>query len=68
MKSILETYSPKAAVMVGDRHFDIEAARAVNIPVIGCGYGLAPFEVAGADLVVSNASELPEAVDRLLGA
>lgn len=68
LKSILETYSPKAAVMVGDRHFDIEAARAVNIPVIGCGYGLAPFEVAGADLVVSNASELPEAVDRLLGA
>ena len=53
--------------MVGDRHFDIEAARAVSIPVIGCGYGLAPSEVTGADIVVSDASELPDAVERLLG-
>ena len=67
LKSILETYRPKAAVMVGDRHFDIEAARAVSIPVIGCGYGLAPSEVTGADIVVSDASELPDAVERLLG-
>lgn len=66
LKSILETYHPKAAVMVGDRHFDIEAARAVNIPVIGCGYGLAPSEVIGADIVVASASELPDAVERLL--
>ena len=66
LKSILETYRPKAAVMVGDRHFDIEAARAVSIPVIGCGYGLSTSEVTGADIFVSDASELPAAVELLL--
>ena len=55
-------------VMVGDRHFDAEAARNNNVPFIGCRYGLFPNEIAEshADAVINSPSELLEAVNRLL--
>lgn len=55
-------------VMVGDRHFDAEAARNNHVPFIGCRYGLFPKEIdeAHADAVINSPSELPDAVSRLL--
>lgn len=54
------------ACMVGDRIFDIQAARANGIPMIGCAYGYAPEEIAGADIVVADALDLFGAVKALL--
>lgn len=56
-------------VMVGDRHFDAEAARNNGVPFIGCKYGLFPDEIEQArpEAVLENPLELLGAVERLLG-
>lgn len=51
------------AAMIGDRHFDIEGARANAIRGIGvlCGFGSAEERrEAGADRIVATPSELSE--------
>lgn len=54
--------TPDDAVMVGDRHHDVEAARACGVPCVGVSYGgtgdLAEFSEAGACAVASNVGEL----------
>lgn len=48
-------------VMVGDRKFDIEGAKAHGLHSIGCGYGFAApgeLEEAGAEVIVSTVEEL----------
>ena len=48
-------------VMVGDRHFDIDAAKAAGVESIGVSYGFAQeneLENAGADFVVDTPKEL----------
>lgn len=67
LKNLLKKYRPEAACLVGDRKFDIEAARTNGIPVIGCAYGYAPEEIQTADIVVGRAFEIPTAVAELLG-
>ena len=52
--------------MVGDRKFDIQAARANGIPFIGCAYGYAPQEIREADLVVKEPAEILPAVETLI--
>ena len=52
--------------MVGDRIFDIQAARANGIPFIGCEYGYAPEEIQDADVVVREAAEIYGAVETLI--
>ena len=45
------------ACMVGDRKYDIEAARALGMAAVGAGYGYAPegeLEAAGADVVFQD--------------
>lgn len=64
---ILEWTKADAAVMVGDRHFDQEAAKGNGVPFIGCRYGLFPQEVVHADVVINDPIELPDAVNRLIG-
>ena len=54
------------ACMVGDRIFDIQAARANGIPFIGCEYGYAPEEIQDADVVVREAAEIYGAVETLI--
>ncbi|MEE1273496.1 MAG: HAD hydrolase-like protein [Olegusella sp.] len=55
-------FTPDDAVMVGDRHFDIEAAHEAGMPGIGVYFGdTAPageLEAAGADAVVHSVGEL----------
>lgn len=51
----------KMVVMVGDRRFDIEGAKACHISSIGVNYGYAAegeLSEAGADYVVENVEEL----------
>lgn len=56
--------NPARTVMVGDRHYDIEAAKACNVASIGVYYGnTAPqgeLEDAGADVVVHSVAQLKE--------
>ncbi len=61
--------NPARAIMVGDSHTDIEAARAAQIPVIAVdfGYTETPVSLLGPDQVISSFDNLPPAVFRLLG-
>jgi phosphoglycolate phosphatase len=60
---------PDGAVMVGDNHNDIAAARGAGVPVIAVSYGYPHTPVAelGADAVIDHFSELPAALDALSG-
>ncbi len=55
------------AVMVGDAANDAGAARALGVPVILVSYGYTriPVDELGADLIISEFSQLPEALGRL---
>ncbi len=62
---------PPRAVMVGDRRFDVEGAKAHCLPSIGVTWGLGSLDElkrAGAHQVVRTPGELPPAIARLLGA
>lgn len=55
-------------VMVGDTRTDMQTAKAVGIPGIGCLYGFRTREELldnGADMLIERPSELPDAVDKL---
>ena len=54
-------------IVVGDRFHDIETATRNGLKSIGCGYGYGtPEELAGADIIVNDVSEIPAAVQKLL--
>ena len=58
-RALPETY--RRAVMVGDRKFDIEGAKANGIDSIGAGYGYAPegeLEAAGATMIAETTEDL----------
>ena len=67
LRRVIEKFAPAKVVMVGDRVYDVEAARNNAVPVIGCLYGLYPDEVRDADVRITAADQLPEAVEMLLG-
>ena len=53
------------ATMVGDRHVDMEAARAHGLRAVGVTWGFGPADElrsAGADVLVASPSQLPAAV------
>ena len=64
---LLERAQPEAAVMVGDRYYDKQAAKANGLPFIGCLHGFSPAEVADGDRTVDHLSQVPEAVIELIG-
>jgi len=56
---LLRDYDVKQAVMVGDRHSDIEAGLANGLFTIGCDFGFAkPGELEGANVVIHHFSEV----------
>lgn len=67
LRLLLERETPDKAVMVGDRHFDKDAAYANSIPFIGCLYGFSRQEVADADIAVEHPHEILNAVKALIG-
>lgn len=61
--------APERAVMVGDRFHDIVGAHAHALPAIGVTWGIgdrAELEAAGADVIIDEPSDLPEAATSLL--
>ncbi len=58
---------PYPAVMVGDSHNDIDAAKAANIPniVVSFGYTETPAKDLGADALIDHFDELMDALDKV---
>ena len=67
LKIVLDKIRPDKAVMVGDRHHDMQAARDNGLPFVGCQYGYLPHEVDDADIRVARAEDIPRAVKSLIG-
>ena len=66
LTKLLEKLNCQKACLVGDRKFDLEAARVNHIPLIGCGYGYAPNEIQEADVVINKPLEILEVIDYLI--
>lgn len=65
LAALPEGTDPAEVCMVGDRRFDIEAAKALGMGAIGAGYGYATegeLERAGADEVFPNVQSMTEAL------
>jgi phosphoglycolate phosphatase len=58
---------PGQAVMIGDSTNDVAPARALAVPsiVMAYGYGRAPLSALGADLILEDFAELPDALQRI---
>ncbi len=67
LRKILKDFQTTQGVMVGDRHFDWEAAKDNQVPFIGCLYGLFPNEVEKAEFTISSPEQLPALVESILG-
>lgn len=59
--------SPADAVMIGDSHADVEAAKAAGMRVIAMSYGYSwtPVVELGADLVLDRLADVPAALGQL---
>lgn len=63
----LTGYEAKNSIMIGDRHHDIDAARAVEMKSIGVTWGYGPVEeLAQADALCTSPAEIETAIARLL--
>lgn len=65
---LLARVRPDAAVMVGDRFYDMDAAAENGLPFIGCAYGYGKEEeMAAANVMVESAADIVSAVQALIG-
>jgi phosphoglycolate phosphatase len=65
---VLRRVAARPAVVVGDRRDDVEAAHAHAVPAVAVTYGYGSTdELATADAFVGRPSDLPEAIESLLG-
>lgn len=56
---LLQDHQVKQAVMVGDRHSDVEAGKTNGLFTIGCDFGFAkPGELDQADVIITEFSQL----------
>ena len=61
--------SPQQTVMVGDASFDMEMAVNAGAKALGVSWGYQPVSTlnkTGADMIVDNPSQIPDAIDALL--
>jgi phosphoglycolate phosphatase len=64
-RALADLGQPARAVMVGDRHHDIEGAHAHGLPAIGVLWGIgdaAELQAAGAQVLCATPADLPRAV------
>jgi phosphoglycolate phosphatase len=69
IKAGLAKLGASKAVMVGDRLFDVIGAHACGLPAIGVSWGIGSVQElaeAGADLIVDDPQDLPEAISDLI--
>lgn len=60
---LLKDYQVEKAIMVGDRHSDVEAGTTNGLFTIGCDFGFAnPGELDGADVIITK---FPQLLDHL---
>lgn len=65
-KSIKRKYDGEY-IIVGDRIFDLETALVHNLKSVGCTYGYCePHELDRATTLISDVSQLPQAVENIL--
>ena len=65
-RALRELGASRDAVVIGDTHYDIEAADACGVRVIGVTWGIGEREelrAAGADVLVEHPSELTALLD-----
>lgn len=67
LKLLLDKVAPNKAVMIGDRIYDKQAAKANKLPFIGCLYGFDASEVADADVAVTQVCDIINGVEALIG-
>lgn len=61
-------FGPRGGVMIGDTTFDIEMGRAAGFRTIGVTWGYHDahdLRIAGADCLISDFSDLPDALERV---
>lgn len=63
---LIKRLQPSRAVMVGDRAFDLEAARKNNLPFVGCRFGYCAAEIMQADLVAATPAQVGDHVLAIL--
>jgi phosphoglycolate phosphatase len=59
--------APQDSIMIGDTGVDVEAARALRMPVgvVSFGYAREPVATLGADFLIDDLSSLPASIARL---
>lgn len=63
---LLNDYEIKQAIMVGDRHSDIEAGTTNGLITIGCDFGFAqPGELDGATIIMTSFPQLLEILSKI---
>lgn len=69
MTALAETGVEAArAVMIGDTTYDMQMAHSAGIPFIGVSWGYhAPDALTGARAIVTDAADLPAAIDQVIG-
>lgn len=55
-----------AAVMIGDTSYDMDMARAAGVHAIGVGWGYHPPDRLGADRIIDDMAQLPDALRSLM--
>jgi phosphoglycolate phosphatase len=55
------------AVMIGDTTYDMEMAAAAGVKSIGVSWGYHAVELLKADVIVQNFTDIPAAIDMILG-
>lgn len=64
VKDVVKAF-PGPYIVIGDRHGDLECARAIHSPFIGCGYGFGgERELEGSDYIAASMAELPEIIKK----
>lgn len=67
-RDLIASVGLKRVVVVGDRQDDVAAAKGNGARSIGCAYGFGGMnEIVEADLIVHAPSEIPAAVERVIG-
>jgi phosphoglycolate phosphatase len=65
-RALAALQADRAAVMVGDRSFDVDGAHAHRLPAVGVTWGIGSLEeLAAAEAIVDDPADLPAAVGRL---
>ncbi|MFH1277121.1 MAG: HAD family hydrolase [Candidatus Eisenbacteria bacterium] len=67
-RDVIASVGVKPVVVIGDRKDDVAAAKGNGAFSIGCAYGFGGMdEIGEADLIVNGPSEIPGAVEVLMG-